>query len=256
MNISMYRLFFKIQKKHWWFVTKKEIILDTICNHVDKSNNIKILDVGCGSGLMLNSLEKIGHTFGIDMSDEAVYFSKEIFRGQVKRCFLPNQIPYKNISFNLIIALDVIEHIDRDVDTLISLRSRMANRGIAIITVPAYMFLWSAFDEINELNRRYTKKELEVKLNQAGFVVEKISYFNTFLFPIIYIVRMLNKITKRDGASDIEMPKAPINSLLKIIFRLEKYLLRYVNLPFGVSILAVVKKSHLNKKLSLKGNYE
>lgn len=242
MNINMYRIFFEIQKKHWWFVTKKSIVLNTIDRHLSKNGNIKVLDIGCGSGLMLNSLEEVGETFGMDMSDDAINFSKEIFNGSVKKGLLPDQIPYEENMFDLITALDVIEHVDRDIDSLRSIRSRLVSNGKVIITVPAYMFLWSAFDDLNEHKRRYTLTELNTKLVQAGFTVEKITYFNTLLFPVVFIVRMLNNLLKRDGASDVDMPSLPLNFILRKIFGIEKYLLRFINLPFGVSVLAVVRK--------------
>jgi 2-polyprenyl-3-methyl-5-hydroxy-6-metoxy-1,4-benzoquinol methylase len=242
MNIDMYRIFFQIQKKHWWFVTRKEIVLDTIDQYLNKTVDIRVLDIGCGSGLMLNALENIGQTFGMDMSDDAINFSKEIFSGKVEKGFLPNQVPYEKNFFHLITALDVIEHIDQDVESLKAIRSHLVPEGKAVITVPAYMFLWSKFDEMNEHKRRYTLLELNAKLLQAGFTIEKISYYNTLLFPAVFVVRMLNNILKRDGASDIDMPNLLLNFVLEKIFGIEKYLLRFANLPFGVSILAVVKK--------------
>jgi len=242
MNINMYRIFFDIQKKHWWFVTKKKIVLDTINRHLSKHADIKVLDIGCGSGLMLNALEDVGQTYGMDMSDEAINFSKEIFNGKVAKGVLPNQIPYEENFFDLITALDVIEHVDQDIDSLMAIRSRLTSGGKAIITVPAYMFLWSSFDELNEHKRRYTLSELNSKLVQAGFTVEKMSYFNTLLFPAVFVVRMLNNVLKRDGASDVDMPSRPVNYVLEKIFGIEKYLLKFINLPFGVSIIAVVRK--------------
>lgn len=242
MNINMYRLFFEIQKKHWWFVVKKDIVLDLIDRNVRKNSTQKILDIGCGSGLMLNALDGAGRAFGMDMSDDAISFSREIFKGEVKKGFLPDEIPYDKNFFDLVVALDVIEHVDQDVESLKAIRSRIAENGKAVITVPAYMFLWSAFDELNEHKRRYTLPELNEKLKAAGFTVEKISYFNTILFPVVFVVRMLNNLMKRDGASDVDMPSTPVNYILEKIFGIEKYLLRFTNLPFGVSILAVVKK--------------
>ena len=91
MNIDMYRIFFKIQKKHWWFVTKKKIVLDMVDRYFTKSENAKVLDIGCGSGMMLNALEDVGQAYGMDMSDEAINFSKEIFDGTVEQGALPDQ---------------------------------------------------------------------------------------------------------------------------------------------------------------------
>jgi len=178
----------------------------------------------------------------MDMSDEAIGFSKEIFDGDVRQGYLPDNVPYDEGLFDVITALDVIEHIDDDVGSLKAMHSLLKPDGKIVITVPAYMFLWSSFDEINEHKRRYTRPELREKLIEAGFTIEKISYYNTLLFPAVFIVRMLNIILNRDGASDIDMPSKPVNSILGFIFGLEKYLLRAFNLPFGVSVLAVVKK--------------
>ena len=238
----MYRIFSEIQKKHWWFVTRKKIVLDTIDRYLNKSDNAKVLDIGCGTGVMLNALEEVGRAYGMDMSDDAINFSKEIFNGKVEKGSLPDQVPYEKSFFDLITALDVIEHVDRDIDSLKAIRSLLVPGGNVVITVPAYMFLWSSFDEMNEHKRRYTRTELKTKLVQAGFTIEKISYYNTLLFPVVFVVRMLNNILKRDGASDVDMPSRPVNFVLEKIFGIEKYLLRYFNLPFGVSVLAVVRK--------------
>jgi SAM-dependent methyltransferase len=242
MNIEMYRIFFEIQKKHWWFTSKKIIVLDTISQYVSLNKSANILDIGCGSGLMLNALEKLGSTTGMDMSDEAIMFSKEIFKGPIEQGYLPNNIPFESNQFNLITALDIIEHIEDDIASLKSIRTMLKQNGRAIITVPAYMFLWSHFDELNEHKRRYTLSELKFKLQQSGFTIEKITYYNTFLFPLAYAVRKLNNLLGRNGVSDIDMPGNVVNFLLQKIFSFEKFLLRFLNLPFGVSILAVVKK--------------
>lgn len=240
----MYRIFFQIQKKHWWFVAKKEIVIDFINRYFSSTKaEPKILDIGCGSGLMLNALEKYGKVHGMDMSDDAISFSREIFSGQVEKGFLPANIPYPENNFDLVIALDVIEHVDDDVASLVNIRSRMVEGGKAIITVPACMLLWSEHDVVNEHKRRYDLKELNKKLLDSGFIVERISYFNTFLFPVVLVVRTLNNILKRKGPTDMDMPNPFLNAILKQIFGLEKFVLRICNLPpFGVSIIAVVRK--------------
>ena len=242
MDKAFYRKFFEVQKKHWWFVSKKKIVLDFIDRYVPINDNHKILDVGCGSGLMLNALEQIGDTYGMDMSDDAINFSKEIFSGTVKKGMLPDNIPYDEEYFSLVVALDVIEHVDDDRASLTAIRSHIAEGGQAVISVPACMFLWSEHDVLNEHKRRYTLEELKGKLIDAGFTIEKISYFNTFLFPLISLVRMMNNLLKRKGASEIDLPHPAINYIVEKIFSLEKYFLRIMNFPIGVSVLAVVRK--------------
>jgi 2-polyprenyl-3-methyl-5-hydroxy-6-metoxy-1,4-benzoquinol methylase len=243
MNKDLYRMFFEIQKKHWWFVAKKEIVLDVIRKYAPKKKELKILDVGCGSGLMLNSLEKIGKVFGMDMHDDALAFSREIFSGQIEKGFLPANIPYPKDTFDLVMLLDVIEHVEEDVDSLKSIREHMSVGGKAVITVPATMLLWSDHDVVNEHKRRYSYRELKSKLLSVGFHIEKISYYNTLLFPIVLAIRMVHYVTRRKGKSDMDLPNPVLNFLLKNIFAFEKYILRIFNMPpWGVSLIAVVRK--------------
>lgn len=243
MNKNYYAIFFEIQKKHWWFVAKKKIVLDHIQRFVLlRPGELDILDIGCGSGLMLNSLERIGRTSGMDMSDEAIAFSQKIFSGTVKKGILPSNIPYKNDSFSLITALDVIEHIEDDRATLIAIRDRLVTGGQAVITVPACKFLWSEHDVQNEHKRRYSLEELRTKLLETGFTIERISYFNTLLFPLIAIVRVVNNALKRKGGGDVDMPSTSINFILEKIFSLEKFILRFTTMPIGVSVIAIVRK--------------
>lgn len=246
MNVEMYRLFFDIQKKHWWFATKKSIVMDAIKRRINLDKSQAVLDIGCGSGLMLNDLGLLAKVSGMDVSKDAIQFSKEIFNGEIKQGALPDKIPFKAESFDVITALDVIEHIVDDVESLKSIRNLLKDNGMAIITVPAYMFLWSPFDDINEHKRRYTLSELRDKLCLSGFYIEKLSYFNTLLFPVVFLIRKLKKITGDDAYSDIKMPIKQINYLLQKIFGVEKFLLRRCNLPFGVSILAIVRKHNIN----------
>lgn len=241
MNIEMYRLFFEVQQRHWWFVTRRKIVVDMISRHFQRPAGSRVLDIGCGAGLMLNELRQFGETSGVDSSEAAIQLSREVFAGTVQVGQLPDRIPFAAGSFNLVTALDVIEHIVDDVASLRAIRALLAPGGMVVLTVPAYMFLWTEFDDINEHQRRYTRGDLESKLRQAGFTIEKISYFNTLLFPMVLAVRMLNRLTGRSGARDLEVPGRFVNALLARIFGMERGLLKRMSLPFGVSLVAVVR---------------
>lgn len=242
MNIEMYRLFFDVQQRHWWFIARRNIVVDVIARHFRPGAGSRVLDIGCGAGLMLNVLGRFGETCGVDNSEVAVELSRETFAGTVRVGQLPDQVPYPEGSFHLITALDVIEHIVDDVESLRSIHRLLAPGGKAVITVPAFMFLWTEFDEINEHQRRYSRGQLEARLRQAGFSIEKLSYFNSFLFPMVLGVRILNRLFGRSGARDLEVPGRRINKLLCGIFGMEKPLLRFLDFPFGVSLLAVVRR--------------
>jgi len=244
MQKELYKDLYDLETKHWWFLGKKEIILHLLKKYFRPGPNKQILDAGCGSGLMLTELAKIGETSGMDFSEEAIKFSKINFHGPLKQGSLPNNVPYPLNHFDLIVALDVIEHIDDDSGSIKSLSNLLKKDGLLLITVPAYQFLWSAHDTIHQHKRRYTLRQLKSKITAAGLKIEKISYYNTLLFIPIFLIRIIHKILKKtDSGSDAKMPSPPINGILKNIFSLEKYLLNTVNLPFGVSIIAIARKT-------------
>jgi len=242
VNELMYQKFHEVQKKHWWFRVKKNIVMDYVKRYISSNKCRKVLDVGCGSGLMLDGLQQIGEVSGVDQSGEAVLYSKKNYLGKVKIGSLPNEIPFNDNYFNLITALDVIEHIEDDINSLRKIRDLLVDGGISIITVPAYMFLWSEFDELNMHKRRYTKNELIRKLEISGLKIIKISYYNTFLFPMIFIIRKAKKILKISSTNELKIPNPYLNKLLESIFMMEKFYLKIFSFPFGTSIIAVVKK--------------
>lgn len=242
MDEAVYQNHYEVQEKHWWFKAKKQIIMSMIRQYANLSSTKKVLDAGCGTGLMLNELKAIGEVSGMDFSDDAIQFSQKKFAGVIKKGELPSNIPYANNSFDLLIALDVVEHIEDDVGALTALRNLLTPQGLAVLTVPAYMFLWSDHDVVNQHKRRYTLSEFETKIKKAGFKIEKISYYNTFLFLPAFLVRTVNKLLNRHSGTDTDLPGKLTNFILFKIFNLEKFFLKYINFPFGVSVIAVVRK--------------
>ena len=247
MDQTLYETFFILQKKHWWFKTKKKIIIDHVSRFFAKKESLnykkqKILDIGCGSGLMLESLRSFGNVYGMDASINAIKFSKTLHNGVIKKGHLPERLPFAQSFFNLIVALDVIEHVDQDQAALISINKIMKRKGVLILTVPALMSLWSKFDEINHHKRRYIKSDLIQKLEQANFNILKISYYNFFLFPLIFIYRKVEQFNGKEETSDLYMPNKFLNCFFEKIFLSESFFLKYLNFPIGVSIIAVVEK--------------
>ncbi len=228
---------------HWWFASKKTIVLGLLNKYLDSRSLMNILDVGCGSGLMLKCLEAYGKVYGLDSSEKAIEFSRKLFDGEIKKGTLPEDIPYNKYSFDIITALDILEHVEEDTKAIKSLYELLKNHGVMIITVPAYSFLWSKHDEIHQHKRRYTRKELLTKLKQGGFIIEKISYYNFFLFIPLYIVRKIQVLLKGESSTlDTKLPSPLLNNILQKIFSLEGLFLKHINFLFGVSLIAVVRK--------------
>ncbi|HEY1074958.1 MAG TPA: methyltransferase domain-containing protein, partial [Patescibacteria group bacterium] len=156
-------------------------------------------------------------------------------------------IPWDDGTFDSVVMADVLEHCANDRDSLQEVFRILKENGRAVITVPAYAWLWSGHDTANHHYRRYSKQELQQKLLASGFVIEKITYYNTFLFPFVVLTRGLKKVLRRTG-SDLTMPPAIINKFLAAVFDSEKVILsRGGVFPFGVSLLCVVRRPMTNK---------
>ncbi|MBM4307020.1 MAG: class I SAM-dependent methyltransferase, partial [Deltaproteobacteria bacterium] len=153
-----------------------------------------------------------------------------------------NYLPMKTKSIGLIIAMDVFEHLEHDQNGMSECYRVLNNGGVLFLTVPAFRSLWGIQDDTTGHQRRYSKKEMMNKLKQEGFDILRSSYFNFFLFFPILITRRIIRLLKFRIESENKMNHPFINVLLKTIFSLEPYLLRYISFPFGVSIFCVARK--------------
>lgn len=244
MDKSLYDQFYELEASHWWFVARREIILSLIKRLLPKGAK-DILDVGCGTGIMLERLKAFGKVRGMDFSEDAVKYSNMRLekKVEIRQGRLDGELPYEKGSTDLVTLLDVIEHIDDDRGALENVRKLLRPGGTLVCTVPAFQFLWSGHDVLNHHKRRYTWKELYDKITAAGFKIEKISYFNTLLSPPVFIARCLRSSEKRyEPKSDFKTYPGWLNGLLKNIFLLERLLINYIDFPFGISLICIAKR--------------
>ncbi len=242
MKKEMYEQIEENQRTHWWYIGRKEIVLEQIKKIISPSKSSNIIDIGAGCGFILNDLKKFGKVFAVENSDYALEHLVNTKNVKVQKAMLPDERPFENTKFDLITALDVIEHIKDDEGTLKLFREMLTDKGKLVITVPAFWFLWSEHDEINMHYRRYSMKELVVKLKKAGFKVRKATYFNTFLFPAVFAVRFFSNLFHIKSNNLSMANEGFSNKVLTEVLRFEKALIRFMNLPFGVSILVVASK--------------
>jgi SAM-dependent methyltransferase len=240
MDEVLYRQYYAIEDRHWWFVARKAIVLGLLERYVPAGPPRVVLDAGCGTGGLLNDLQRYGQVVAADFSAEAVKFCK--LRGYtICQCSVL-QTPFRADSFDGIVGLDLIEHLDEDVVALQELYRICKAGGYLCVTVPAFQFLWSAHDALNQHKRRYTKPQLEGRLRAAGFQVLRCSYFNSFLFPLILVGRLLGRGGGEEPGPEWHIPGRALNAGLARIFAGELPLLRGLNLPVGASILAIAQK--------------
>jgi hypothetical protein len=144
----------------------------------------------------------------------------------------------------VVAALDGLEHIGDDVGALETLGDALVPGGLLMVTVPAYGWLWGPHDELNHHVRRYSRRDLRAAVEAAGFEVERTTYFNSLLFPVAAAVRLARRylIRHQEATAHLAVPGRTVNELLTRVFAAERRVLRHVDLPFGVSVLALARR--------------
>jgi len=241
MEEHVYPHMYRIENDHWWFAARQRILLQYIDSRISTSPETRILDVGCGTGAILEKFSKRFSTYGTDSSQQAIDFCRQrgltnLFRGSLAS--YPKSQP-----FDIITMLDVVEHVDDDGALLRDAHALLKPGGHLLIAVPAFPSLWSAHDVVLHHKRRYTKRALQLIVESVGFEIEHLTFFNTLLFPVAVGKRWLAHLTGATNANDLEIPNRAINRLLKTVFELETDLVSKATLPFGLSLLCLAKKS-------------
>lgn len=238
MDRAIYDRMAEIDGGHWWFRARRRIVSALIEAQAGIGPNARILEVGAGTGSNLAMLQRYGTVDAIEPDDGARALASERSGIAVIGGLLPHGVPLEDGRYDLIVLLDVLEHIDDDLGTLQFLRRKLAPGGRLLLTVPSTPWLWSAHDVAHHHQRRYTADALKAVLKAGGFRLRHISHFNSLLFPLIVAARAVGKLTGREGGDDA-MPPTPVNALLERTFAAERYWVTRRALPFGVSLLAV-----------------
>ncbi|SMF67151.1 class I SAM-dependent methyltransferase [Allosphingosinicella indica] len=237
MERAVYERMAAIDGEHWWFAARRQILTDLI-RRLDLPQSPRILEVGAGTGSNLEMLKGFGRVDAIEPDDPARALASRRSGIDVMGGMLPDGVKLEDGAYDLIVLLDVLEHIPDDEGTLKALRSKLAPGGRLMVSVPASPWMWSAHDVAHHHQRRYTAAGLEKVFRAAGYRTAYRSHFNTLLFPLIAAARLAGKLTKREGGDDAIPPK-PLNGLLKTIFGAERHAIGRASLPFGVSLALV-----------------
>ncbi len=252
MRKEVYEDMAKVELNHWWFKARTKIVDGLITKFVlprrktGAAGEMQILDLGCGSGNNGRMLSQYGKVDGIEPDQFALDIAEA--RGSYRE--LVQGIPTvdgtkpKDSFYDMVVMTDVLEHIEDHEAALDLVKNSLKPGGSLVLTVPALMWLWSNHDETHLHYRRYTKSLLTEVVSSTGFEVQVISYFNSFLFPLIAAVRLIKKLLPQSKEkADTGLPSKIINYFLYLIFRSEGYLINLgVRFPIGVSVLLVCSK--------------
>lgn len=245
MQQHTYAIMDEVEGSHWWFVGRRAILEGFLGPIVEKIRNpqsaIRILDVGCGTGANIEMLSQYGEAEGVDVSDDALEFCRR--KGLKVQKGLAETLPYENESFELTTALDVVEHLDDDIAGLKEMFRVTRTGGYSLIFVPAFMWLWGVQDDISNHRIRYTKKQIVERLQTAGYTVERATYANWTFFAPILAGRTIMKLTGIKPESENNITISGLNGPLGKLFGAERFWLKHLNFPLGVSIVVVARKN-------------
>ena len=251
-TVEQFAPLFAAEDRHFWFRSRNRCIEAALRSVSEFTSIREVLEVGCGTGVVLAQLERLfpnGRIIGMDLFDEGLKFARQRFKGTLIQGDVFQHSFGK--SFDLIGAFDVIEHLDEDEKILRRFHEQLRPGGHLVITVPAHQSLWSYFDEVAHHRRRYAVRDLEWKLADAGFCGIYVTQFMSALFPLMWIKRRLvgekaRNLSEanahwRQAAVESDLKINPmVNWFMDLLLRPEAFFVsRHWRVPLGTSLLAL-----------------
>lgn len=232
----------RAEDRHWWYRGRRRV-LERVIGDLRLPARARILDAGCGSGRNMVEFARHGTVTGIELSHTSVCLAREREAGEVVEGSVLD-MAFDADAFDMAASLDVIEHLQDDLQALRELRRVVAPGGSLLVTVPAYQWLWSGHDEINHHHRRYRRRSLQRAGEQAGWQQVRTTYFNSLLLPAAILLRVLDRFSRKttESSLDLWVPPEPLNWLLERPLALEAALIGGGGrIPAGLSLLAVFR---------------
>ena len=226
-------------REHWWFRGRRAVILAALDRALTRGPH-RLLDVGCGTGNVLEALGRFGVAVGME-ADATLVAAARAAGLDVRLGALPNDRVVPVGWPDVILLLDVLEHLDDDAAALRTAHALLEPGGTLVAAVPAYRWLWSDHDVVLGHRRRYSAARLRAVVEGAGFTVASLSYFNMLLLPVIALVRTWRRLWVAHG-HDLVRPPAAVNAVLARVFALEAAIVPRWPLPCGTSVLVIGRR--------------
>jgi SAM-dependent methyltransferase len=252
MEAHVYEQFARLQESHFWFRGRRAIFFDLIERALARGgaagngngHGRELLEIGCGAGGMLAPLARYGRVTGLDIAVDYLQHCKS--RGFPRMVAGSGyELPFADGGFDVVALFDTIEHIPDDRRVLEEVKRVLRPGGIVFVSVPAYQFLYSQNDRVVHHQRRYTARGLRRVLEAAGLRPQKVTYFNTFLFPLILPAVLVLKLKERlvglaPGQTHLNHQFVePVNDLFAGVMSSERFWLRNMEFPFGHSLIGI-----------------
>lgn len=245
MDPAEYRTIYAVEDRHWWYVGMKRITLALLDEVYGRRTDLRILDAGSGAGAAMNYLARYGRVTGIDLSPLALGYCRERGLRRLSQASV-TALPFAAASFDLVTSFDVLYHraVGDYRQALREFRRVLRPGGRLLLRLPAYDRLRGRHDVVIHTARRFVAPELGASLHELGFVVERLTYANTLLFPLALAKRLLEPLLPpaAPGRSDVTPNPPWLDDRLTAVLGVEARWLRRRDLPFGLTVVALAQR--------------
>ena len=242
MEKALYGEMYEREGDYWWFAARRRIVLSLVDRYVKPAHTPRFLDVGCGTGSMLQALEGRGEAVGVDASEEALALAATRTGAELVRGEVPGVLYGLGRNFDCVLMLDLLEHVEDDAGTAGAAAGLLEEDGVMIITVPAHPWLYAPRDAYHHHLRRYRKGEVRRLVAGTGLAEEFTSYYNALFFPVAVAQRLWSRLGGKEPGPDIKPLPRSLNGIMEESFAAERFLLGRMPLPWGLSLVAVARK--------------
>ncbi|MGE5125672.1 MAG: class I SAM-dependent methyltransferase [Betaproteobacteria bacterium] len=242
MKPGEYRRMYEAEESQWWYSGQRAIALALLAAALPQATSVRLLDAGCGSGYNLVVLARLGRALGVDLSPAALAFCRQRGVPALRASVL--RLPFRDAAFDAVTSFDVIYHawVSDDRAAVAEMARVLRPGGALLVRVPALQALWGAHDAEVQTRHRYTRGELVALLCEGGLQVERASYCNSLLFPLLLARRTLDRALSREG-SDVGFLPAPLEWAFRRALGIEAALLRRgLSFPVGASVVALARR--------------
>lgn len=245
MRKEEYKNIFEQEETHFFYRHIHTLVKTYIEKYAKKYRPLSLLDAGCGTGLLAKKLERFGTVVGIDNSLDAIRFA--VKRNiSIKKASV-TKLPFPKEMFDVVVSIDVLYHqsIKNDGEVLKEFKRVLKPRGILILRVPALSWLRLSHDKVVYTRERYDKEQLKQKLENAGFLILKLSYVQMLLVPGVLFLHCLESLhSSKNPSSSVAKVPFILNAFTSFLLSLERFIMRFTSLPIGIGLMAVCRKQN------------
>lgn len=243
MSEATFDVMSKLEREHWWFLAKRKLVSESL----DRYGSCEgvALDVGCGTGESVRSLLDFDFSsvVGTDLSPYATALAAKA--APPRSAFLvtrAEELPFASGQVGALTSLDVVEHLDDDLGAVQEYARTVRPGGVVVLAVPAYQWAWSDHDVALGHRRRYVASEMRVLAEQAGLEVVRCTYFHSWLVPLAFVLRRTPaRYLVKGSSEEASFVNERVNRVLRAVTDAERLVARFIDIPFGLSILMVAR---------------